>query len=189
MAAREVFLAQGYEGASVDLIAAKANVSKATLYAYFESKETLFREMQSDYLADQEAQITAIEQSNFDTVDGLHRIAEVVMAAWAQPGALQFSRMVMGEAARYPQLGRIFVETGVYRLQAVLERVFRGLTASGELDIPDPRLAAELFIGMTRSPLQMRSLHALGEPPTAAEMAEIGAAAARMIVAAFGKRA
>jgi len=187
-AARGVFLSCGYEGASMDQIAASAGVSKATLYAHFDNKENLFSEMQSDYLNAQEDAISAIERSNVDTVEGLHRIAQVMIEAWAEPNALRFSRMIMGESARYPQLGRLFVETGIYRLQTVLERVLKSLDSQGELTIPDPELAAELFIGMIRSPIQMRSLHALGAQPDRAELDRLALAAVQMAVAAFTKR-
>ena len=40
--AREVFLAQGFDAASMGEIARKAGVSKGTLYVYFDSKEQLF---------------------------------------------------------------------------------------------------------------------------------------------------
>ena len=40
--AREVFLAQGFDAASMGEIARKAGVSKGTLYVYFDSKERLF---------------------------------------------------------------------------------------------------------------------------------------------------
>lgn len=41
--AKDVFLEQGYERASMDTVAARAGTSKRTLYAHFESKDTLFR--------------------------------------------------------------------------------------------------------------------------------------------------
>ena len=44
-AARRLFAEVGYEAASMDLIAKTAGVSKATLYAHFESKENLFVEI------------------------------------------------------------------------------------------------------------------------------------------------
>ena len=43
--ARSVFLADGFEGASVDDIARAAGVSKATLYSYFPDKRLLFMEV------------------------------------------------------------------------------------------------------------------------------------------------
>ena len=43
--AREIFLRDGFEGASVDAIAKAAGVSKATLYSYFSEKSILFIEV------------------------------------------------------------------------------------------------------------------------------------------------
>ena len=43
--ARQVFMADGFEGASVDEIARVAEVSKATLYKYFADKRMLFMEV------------------------------------------------------------------------------------------------------------------------------------------------
>ena len=40
--ARQVFLAHGFDGASMGEIAKVAGVSKGTLYVYFDSKEALF---------------------------------------------------------------------------------------------------------------------------------------------------
>ena len=41
-AAKTVFLEMGFERASMDVIAARAQTSKRTLYAHFESKENLY---------------------------------------------------------------------------------------------------------------------------------------------------
>jgi AcrR family transcriptional regulator len=41
-AAKDVFLQTGYEGASMDAVAARAGTSKRSLYAHFESKDKLF---------------------------------------------------------------------------------------------------------------------------------------------------
>ncbi|MBX2992997.1 MAG: TetR/AcrR family transcriptional regulator [Bacteroidetes bacterium] len=51
-AARQVFAQKGYDHATLDEIAAKAEFAKGTLYNYFDSKETLFREIVSSMLDD-----------------------------------------------------------------------------------------------------------------------------------------
>jgi len=40
--AKDVFLEMGFERASMDVVAARAETSKRSLYAHFESKEKLF---------------------------------------------------------------------------------------------------------------------------------------------------
>ena len=61
--ARALFLAQGFDGASMDAIARKAGVSKGTLYVYFESKEQLFEAIVEDERGAQAEQIFALDRS------------------------------------------------------------------------------------------------------------------------------
>lgn len=44
-AAKQVFQDMGYDGASMDEVAARFGGSKATVYRYFGSKEALFKEL------------------------------------------------------------------------------------------------------------------------------------------------
>src|SRR5919205_254659 len=46
--ARQVFLASGFDGASMGEIAKAAGVSKGTLYVYFDSKEKLFEALTTE---------------------------------------------------------------------------------------------------------------------------------------------
>lgn len=51
--AQEIFLRDGFEGASVDDIARAAGVSKATLYSYFPDKRLLFMEVATRQCSEQ----------------------------------------------------------------------------------------------------------------------------------------
>ena len=62
--ARALFLAQGFDAASMDAIARKAGVSKGTLYVYFESKEQLFEAIVEDERGAQAEQIFALDADN-----------------------------------------------------------------------------------------------------------------------------
>ena len=183
-AAGEVFLDQGYGGASMDAIATAAGVSKATVYAHFAGKEQLFTEMVSAYCREQRAAVADIEAAHPAVEEGLRRIALTIMRYLAHPRAMAFSRMIMGEATRFPDLGRAFVESGFLGLQREVAGVLERAASRGELKLEDPALAAELFINMVRGPIQFRSLLARGEPPPEAELERIAAAAARLIAQA-----
>lgn len=184
LAAREVFLAHGYEGASVDLIAAKANVSKATLYAHFGGKEPLFAQMVEGYCAAQETAIAAIEAEHPETTEGLFRVTMLVLTGWSEPNALKFGRMIMGESARFPRLGRVFAQSGAQYLQRIVTAMFKRLAGEGALTLTDPDMTAELFIAMTRSTVQTRSLLKLGKPPSRAELSDIAHAIVETVVGA-----
>src|SRR3954453_22537309 len=55
--AREMFLTQGFDAASMGEIARAAGVSKGTLYVYFKNKEQLFEAIVQEQCASQTAHI------------------------------------------------------------------------------------------------------------------------------------
>lgn len=146
-AALEVFLRNGYVGASMDEIASVAAVSKQTVYKHFSDKETLFHEL-----------ITTTVRA---TADGVHRppvvsgerpieedlraFARHLLHGVMQPRVLRLRRLVIGEAARFPALGRTFHDLGLAHTIDTLTATLRELADDGRLDIDDPRIAAEHF--------------------------------------------
>ncbi len=186
--ARGVFLDHGYEGASMDAIAAEAQVSKATVYAHFADKQALFAEMVAEYCREQQAALAEIEAEHPRVQEGLERLARVMMRYLAAPNALRFGRMIVGESARFPELGRTFVDSGFLALQADIAGFLGRAAERGELDLPDPALAAELFVSMVRGPVQFRSLRALGAPPDDTALDRIASEAARLLVTAYARK-
>ena len=69
--AREVFLRDGFEGASVDDIARAAGVSKATLYSYFPDKRLLFMEVATRQCKEQ-------AQTSIENIDSSHPPRQVL---------------------------------------------------------------------------------------------------------------
>ncbi|MFD0392089.1 TetR/AcrR family transcriptional regulator [Streptomyces nogalater] len=65
-AARELFLADGFDRTSVDAVAARAKVSKRTVYDYFGDKQTLLRAVVD---AIGESMISMIRRTLDDTLD------------------------------------------------------------------------------------------------------------------------
>lgn len=157
-AARKLFLEQSYDTVSTDQIAKVAKVSKATLYVYFPSKEKLF-----ETLVTQHCRATAQNMSREidlgeDVEIVLGRIARNFLAMFANPDALALCRTVIGQATRFPELGRMFHETGP---RVVKERVGAFLaeaTRRGDLDVPDPQLAAAQFLQLVAADVPITSL-------------------------------
>src|SRR5262249_6912705 len=73
--ARQVFLAQGFDGASMGQIAREAGVSKGTLYVYFDSKEDLFQVVAYDECLAQAEQVFALDPDDHAVGTFLTRLA------------------------------------------------------------------------------------------------------------------
>jgi len=105
-AATRLFLQQGYDGTSMDEIAAAAAVSKQTVYKQFVDKEQLFGDMVLgiaeradgivEALNDGFARVTAAEE-------GLALLAETYAAAVLAPAVLALRRLVISEASPLPR--------------------------------------------------------------------------------------
>jgi len=147
-AAREVFMERGYAGATMDAIAAAAGVSKPTVYNHFADKQQLFAQMLSDTI--DELTLPFYEQvvdqpENVDVRDYLRDLARLLLNAVMQPQNLRLRRLVIAEASRFPELGRMYEEKAPDRAIAAVTEALKRLAKSGALQIEDPALAATHF--------------------------------------------
>lgn len=156
--ARAVFMADGFEGASVDDIARAAGVSKATLYSYFPDKRLLFMEV-----ATTECKLMA--DRALDLIDESAPPREVLSIAAEQlvpfllsPFAQQCFRICVAERERFPELGRAFYANGPEMGRQQLSAYFLRAMARGELIISDVDMAAEQFSELCRVKLWVRAV-------------------------------
>jgi TetR/AcrR family transcriptional repressor of mexJK operon len=187
-AARDVILEQGFGASSVDAIARRAGVSKATLYAYFTSKAELFGAMIERACRTNFARLFADDLDHDDVARGLTQIARDFAAVLLTPSSLAVNRVVMAEAVRFPELGRAYYEAGPALIIGAVTDYLMAANAAGKLSVPEPRLAAEQFYGMIRSDLYMRMILRIegGAGTQSAEAAADGAV--RTFLAAFAPR-
>lgn len=183
--AREVFLRDGYEGASVDDIAREAGVSKATLYSYFADKRLLFMEV-----ARAECRRAADEAEAL--IDDAAPVAEVLRLAgerivgFAQSdfGQRMF-RMCVAESDRFPALGAAFYESGPDLVRTRLRRFLEKAMARGEVRIEDPDLAADQFAQLCKADLHDRAIFGLGAAAPR-EVKRVVEGAVEMFMARYG---
>ncbi|MFI2083398.1 TetR/AcrR family transcriptional regulator [Streptomyces rubiginosohelvolus] len=153
-AARELFLADGFDRSSVDAVAARAEVSKRTVYDYFGDKRTLLRAV-VDSVGD--ALVTTVRRTLDETLTDRTEVAELEDALVAF--SMRIATEMLG-SAEYTTLQRLLrSDSGHLSEQdynpmantpdeAIAER-FAAFADAGLLDVPDPRLAADQFLALT----------------------------------------
>lgn len=150
-AAADVFQEKGYPGASMDEIAATAGVSKQTVYKHFADKEQLFNEIVLSTTAEIDQLVRLVAATLDDTKDlekDLRRLAKLFITALMDPKVLRLRRLVIANADRFPELGATWYERGFERVLSTLASSFDRLAKRKLLDVADPMLAANHFVGM-----------------------------------------
>lgn len=154
-AAREVFLEQGYEAASVNDVVRRAGGSLATLYAQFGNKEGLFLAVAQDI---HEELVRAMTPQNVDHLpleEGLQVIGEQFCRTMLSRDNLAFFRIIVGEGRHFPeQVQRYISQGGAEKVRGV---VARAIDAS-DAKLGDSDVAASYLLELWRSRHHYRAL-------------------------------
>jgi AcrR family transcriptional regulator len=149
-AALDVFAARGFAAAKLDEVAARAGVSKGTLYLYFPSKEELFRSMVRGLLlpnvAMAERRIAEHKGPAAELLKGLVLSFGKVIAE-SKLGAIP--KLIVAEAANFPDLARFYYEEVIKRGMRAMGGLLQRGAAAGEFrSIP-----VEQFLPLLIGPL------------------------------------
>jgi TetR/AcrR family transcriptional regulator, mexJK operon transcriptional repressor len=189
-AARTLFLAKGYDGASMDDVAALAAVSKQTVYKHFADKKRLFTAIITgdiDAAESLTAQIVAALGDSEDLEHDLRQFARQHVIDVTQPHLIQLRRIVIAEAERFPELARTWYASGPERAHATLADQFRALARRGLLRVDDPLLAAQHLNWLILSiPLNRAMFHGNDIEFTSSELERYADEGARVFLAAYG---
>jgi TetR/AcrR family transcriptional repressor of mexJK operon len=147
-AGRSLFLSNGYQGTSVDQIAASAEVSKQTVYKHFGDKQELLLAIVNNALESTVAPFLERIAALADTIDletDLTDLAADYLRAVLQEPVVQLRRLVVGEANRVPALAQLYYDQAPARTLSAFADCFARLHDRGLLNVIEPALAAEHF--------------------------------------------
>ncbi|GAA6191221.1 TetR/AcrR family transcriptional regulator [Phaeobacter gallaeciensis] len=183
--ARDVFMADGFEGASVDDIARAAGVSKATLYSYFPDKRLLFMEVA-------QTECTLMSEKIVAMIDETKPLREVLMVTAVQvvgfltsEFAQQVFRICVAERDRFPELGRAFYAAGPENGKERISEFLLKAVDNGELVIDDIPMAAEQFSELCKVKLWTRAVFGIQSQFSEDEIEEVARNAVDMFLARY----
>jgi TetR/AcrR family transcriptional repressor of mexJK operon len=190
-AATQAFLSHGYDGTSMDDVAALAAVSKPTVYKHFADKERLFYEIVLA-TADPMSELVALVADAFGDTDDLERnlraFARQFLGALMQPDVLRLRRLVIANAERFPEMGRAWYEHGFERALAALSSQFQRLTQQHLLATDDPAMAANHFVGLLLwIPINRVMFTGATDATSDADLTRFADAAVRVFLKAYGR--
>jgi AcrR family transcriptional regulator len=146
-AALEVFADQGLAGARVSDIAARAGVSKGTLYLYFSGKDELFREA----IRTRVARLLANLSSAAPPGEPEERLTRFMRALWSdlqRPRFDKLHRLVQAELLQFPELARFYAEEISGKVTALIAEIIEEGVESGAFREIEPRVAARMVVGL-----------------------------------------
>jgi AcrR family transcriptional regulator len=186
--ARAVFLAQGFDAASMGEIARAAGVSKGTLYVYFENKEQLFEAIVHEQCHTQAESLFNIDPTEGDVEAVLTRLGTGLVQMMCQPAKASSLRTVVAIAARMPEIGKKFYETGPACGIAMLASYLQAQVDAGKLAIEDCEVAAAQFIDACQSTLFKPMLFNFAAAPSPERIAYVVGIGVRTFMAAYQAR-
>ena len=184
--ARDVFMADGFEGASVDDIARAAGVSKATLYSYFPDKRLLFMEVANTECARQSQDAIDNIDMSASPKDVLCQAGKHFLKFITSKFGQQVFRICVAESDRFPEIGRAFYKSGPERMRAEMGEYFEAAVARGDLKIDDYTLAADQFGELCKADLWPRLMFGVIDSVTDEDIDRVVDSAVKTFLARYG---
>lgn len=160
-AALALFVEKGFAATRLEEVAARAGVSKGTLYLYFDSKEALFKAVVREGLVPLLAAGEELVASSTLAAEDLFRA--MVLTWWKQVALSPLGglpKLIVSEARNFPELARFYSEEVIERAKRLMAKTLRRGVENGEFRTLDPNDLVHIVF----SPLMMRLVwqHSLG---------------------------
>jgi TetR/AcrR family transcriptional regulator len=137
-AALDLFVEKGYAATRVEEVAARAGVSKGTLFLYFPSKEALFQAVVRDNIAGRFAEWNA-ELDDFPGTSA--ELVHHAMRQWweriGQTQAAGITKIMMSEGPLFPELAAFYQNEVIAPGHALLRRILQRGLDRGEFHLPN----------------------------------------------------
>lgn len=144
--ARRCFFEDGFSSTTMENVAARAGVSKVTVYKRFEDKEALFEAVVRREMAKMEQAFESWPFEDGSLVERLNAYGSILLRFLFSTEHMLLDRMLAHDLKHSPAMARRFFDVGPGACRLRLAGMLGEAHASGEIVIDDPLLAAaDLF--------------------------------------------
>lgn len=185
-AAARLFLRDGFEATTMDAIAREAGVSKATVYAHAKNKQELFAGIVNGRVVQVYRSVELTDAESAAAEVALNRFARHFIQMILSPEAQGIYRIVVAEAPRNPELGRIFFEQGPRVVTQRLVAILEAQAKAGHLAVDDPLAAAQEFLGMLHGKFHLPCVLGVAAQPPLEELAGAAERVVRTFLKVYG---
>lgn len=154
-AALALFVERGYANTRLEDVAARAGISKGTLYLYFENKAELFKAVVREAVVARMTEFREIAEAYTGSSFDLLRM--LILGWWDRIGSRPISgipKLVLSEAGNFPEIARFYVDEVVRPGRETIAALVRRGIARREFREVDPEAASHLLV----APLLMIAL-------------------------------
>lgn len=146
-AALDTFREKGFAATRMEDIAARAGVSKGTIYLYYPSKQAVFEALVRANLVPRIERIQALmATAQGSATERLHMMITAFAQVAADARLVALPKLVLAEAGNFPDLARFYRHEVVGRGLALVAGILRGGMESGEFRALDAEVTARLFM-------------------------------------------
>jgi TetR/AcrR family transcriptional repressor of mexJK operon len=153
-AARASFFERGFSASTIEDIAARAGVSKVTIYKRFDDKDALFEAIVRGEMARMTGDFDRGHPVQGTLAQRLNAFGIVLLSFLFSPAHLALDRMLSHDLAQSPGLARRFFDAGPGHCRALVGAMLADAAKAGEIEIDDPLLAAADLFALWRGFLE-----------------------------------
>jgi AcrR family transcriptional regulator len=146
LVALDEFFQKGFAAARMDDIARRANLSKGTLYLYFDSKEALFTALIETLAMPNLGHIEMISASAPSMREALDRLVMFAPVLIRHSNLPRLMKVLIGDSHNFPEIIHTYRTQILERVLGALAQMLEAAKARGEIEIGDPKLMARLVV-------------------------------------------
>lgn len=165
-AARERFVQRGFDGLSLEAVAADAGVSKVTIYRAFGDRSGLLAAVVEVESVRMEQALEALSLSEAPLREQLLELALQLLKHLARPEVQAFERAIVAEGARHPQLLQRFFDAGPGRIRGVIAALLHKQGWATDM----ARTLAEELMAAWSGALPLETRFGMAKPPRTAQL-------------------